>query len=410
MRPRLDPRTFLILGFLAIIAGIPTLQALLEWRRDEEIRALGLLQQPPTAPNLRSFEHRLESANWAANLVRPWFHYARFHWLRDGGSKAVLGQPGWFFYQPSLHYLLARPHPSLTAITSTSTSPSPSTFTPNFAPTSTTHDPLDAILHFRDQLAAHGIQLVLMPVPNKESVYPDRLGIPNVPGQLLLAPRTRLLLDRLRSANVEVIDLFEAFAQARAATNTPGEVPLYLAQDTHWSPAGLALAARTAARQIQRLGRLTPGLSPIDYSEHPAPVQRQGDIVKMLQAPALERSILPEAVDCVRIVRTRDGQPYQDAPEAEVLVLGDSFLRVFQGDEPGSAGFVAHLARELRQPLLSLVNDGGGSTLVRRELAARPAFLAHRKVLLWEFVERDIGLGLEGWKPVPLPPPARPRA
>jgi hypothetical protein len=57
---------------------------------------------------------------------------------------------------------------------------------------------------------------------------------------------------------------------------------------------------------------------------------------------------------------------------------------------------------------MALVNDGGGSTLVRQELRGRPAFLKHKQVVLWEFVERDIGFGLEGWKLVPLPPAVAP--
>jgi hypothetical protein len=87
-----------------------------------------------------------------------------------------------------------------------------------------------------------------------------------------------------------------------------------------------------------------------------------------------------------------------------VLVLGDSFLRIYQQDEPGGAGFIAHLARELKQPLTSVVNDGGASTLVRQELHRRPALLQNKRVVVWEFVERDIRLGTEGWQQVPLPP------
>jgi hypothetical protein len=105
------------------------------------------------------------------------------------------------------------------------------------------------------------------------------------------------------------------------------------------------------------------------------------------------------------VVRRDTGETYRDEAEAEILVLGDSFARVYQQDEPGAAGFIAHLAKELRQPLMAVVNDGGGSTLVRQELFHRPAFLHNKKVVLWEFVERDIGLGLEGWKRVPLPAP-----
>jgi hypothetical protein len=90
-------------------------------------------------------------------------------------------------------------------------------------------------------------------------------------------------------------------------------------------------------------------------------------------------------------------------PTTPVLVLGDSFLRIYQRDEPGSAGFVSHLARELKMPLSSIINDGGGSTLVRQELYRKPDLLKGKKVVVWEFTERDIRFGVEGWQNVPLP-------
>ena len=51
--------------------------------------------------------------------------------------------------------------------------------------------------------------------------------------------------------------------------------------------------------------------------------------------------------------------------------------------------------------MASVVNDGGASTLVRQELARRPQLLRGKTVVIWEFVERDIRFGTEGWKPVP---------
>jgi hypothetical protein len=41
---------------------------------------------------------------------------------------------------------------------------------------------------------------------------------------------------------------------------------------------------------------------------------------------------------------------------------------------------------------------------VRQELYRRPALMKNKRVVVWEFVERDIRLGTEGWQPVPLPP------
>jgi hypothetical protein len=123
----------------------------------------------------------------------------------------------------------------------------------------------------------------------------------------------------------------------------------------------------------------------------------------MLRSPVIEKRIGPETAACTQILGRDPGALYTDDPASDVLVLGDSFLRIYQQDEPGSAGFVAHLARALGRPLASIINDGGASTLVRQELFRRPQLLAHAKVVIWEFVERDLRLGTEGWQIVPLP-------
>jgi hypothetical protein len=159
------------------------------------------------------------------------------------------------------------------------------------------------------------------------------------------------------------------------------------------------VAAKGVARRLTELGWIKPGSA--EYSERAAPVQRIGDILRMLQTPGIERIVPPEKVPCVQVIR-KDGQPYKDEAGAEILVLGDSFMRVYQEDQPTSAGFIAHLAKELKQPMMSLVNDGGGATLVREELRARPMFLNKKKVVVWEFVERDIGLGVKGWQKAQL--------
>lgn len=382
-----DPRWLLILMFLGIIGAVPLVQCLVEIRQGEDVRAFDVFKQSPTAANLRAYESSLEDANWAARATRPWMQFTQFAWLKDGGEKVALGQAGWYFYKPGIHYLLARTEPAKTA--------------------GATNDPLAAIVDFRDQLAARGIQLMVLPVPNKESVYPDRLTSRAATQRAARSPRTQNLLDRLRAANVEVIDLFEEFHRARQQAGPADQAPLYLAQDTHWSPAGVALAAETVARRLRELGWIQPGQ--VDYDERPAPVRRLGDVLRMLQVPAVERRMSPETVPCVQVIRRDNGEPYRDGADAEILVLGDSFVRIYQQDEPGAAGFIAHLAKELRQPALSVVSDGGGSTLVRQELRGRPAFLRNKRVVLWEFVERDIGLGLEGWQLVPLPPPVAAR-
>jgi lysophospholipase L1-like esterase len=358
-----------------LIASVACLQTSIELVRRESPGALELFHQPLTASQLRSYERQLEERSVVGRALRPWFQFAQFAWLRDGGEKVLFGREDWLFYKPGCDDMLAPP--DLTG--------------------QRAKDAAEAIIAWRDALADRGIKLLVMPAPNKESVYPDQLTrrIPQAKG--VQSPTTQDLLRRLQAANVEVVDLFKLFAESRAQTSTP----LYLAQDTHWSPTGVRLAARAAAQRLVEKGWIAPGQT--ELSEKPVPVERLGDLVRMLKSDRLERATVPEPMSCVQVVSRDTGKTYRDQPDSEVLVLGDSFLRIYQQDEPGAAGFIAHLARELGQPVTSLVSDGGASTLVRQELYRRPALLKGKRVVVWEFVERDIRLGTEGWQRVPLP-------
>jgi hypothetical protein len=104
--------------------------------------------------------------------------------------------------------------------------------------------------------------------------------------------------------------------------------------------------------------------------------------------------------DSNRIVkRTRYKDDYRGST---ILVLGDSYSRIYQTDQPNSAGWISHLARELSQPVASLVSDGGSSTLVRQSLARKPGLLKNKKLVIWEVVERDFRFGDEGWKKIEI--------
>jgi hypothetical protein len=145
-------------------------------------------------------------------------------------------------------------------------------------------------------------------------------------------------------------------------------------------------------------------------------VDRTGDIGVMTTLPAglmrrLSNSFMPEKTRCYQVYAiTRDARGAvcgrtlykDDFKHSAILVLGDSFSRIYQTDEPRSAGWISHLARELSQPVASLVNDGGASTLVRQSLARKPNLLKGKKLVVWEVVERDFRFGDDGWKDVPI--------
>jgi len=286
---------------------------------------------------------------------------------------------GWLFYRPGVNFLI---EPWL--------QDSPQ------APEA--GDPLAAIVAFRDALAERGIALLVVPAPGKASVYPDRLSARVARTGTDVHGHARAFMDRLDDAGVVYVDLFAVFDAARQDSETP---PLYLAQDTHWSPEGLRRAAEAVAKRVLTEGWVEAGTTA--YAERTAAVKRQGDVLRMMDSPRIAAAFEPESVQCVQIIDPATGDPYVDNAESPILVLGDSFLRIYEHDEPGSAGFIAHLARELKQPLASIVNDGGASTLVRQELRRKPQLLRGKKLVIWEFVERDLRFGMEGWQVVSLP-------
>jgi len=352
---------------LAVLFGVPVVQAIVDAAGGSAPQCLDLLRQAPTDVSLRRYEADLEANSWFENHVRPYMQVLEFAALRSLGEKAMPGRDGWLFYKPDVRYLI-EPCPDM-------------------------EDAVAAIVAFRDGLAERGIQLLVVPTLGKGSVYPDKLTR-RLSGGVLPASHTRRLLAELRANGVETVDLFAVFEGKTDAA-------LYLSQDTHWTPAGMRAAAEATARRLLELGWATPGSTAYDVKS--VEVARRGDVVNMVQNPLIAARFEPERLACTQVVDAATGQLYADAVDSPVLVIGDSFLRIYERDEPKSGGFVAHLARQLKQPLTSIINDGGASTLVRQELYRKPELLAGKRVVVWEFVERDVRFGTEGWQHVPLP-------
>ncbi|MCC6698000.1 MAG: hypothetical protein IT365_20430 [Candidatus Hydrogenedentes bacterium] len=365
--------------FLLVIFGEGAVQAIVELGRGERPQALDLFTRTPNAANLRAYETEMEKTAWSAKALRPAMQYVRFAGYGDLGEKALLGRDGWLFYRPDVSFLL-EPWPQTVA------TPVPQ------------DDPLKAIVAFRDALAERGIALLVVPAPGKPSVYPDRLSARAARTHTGAHGHARAFMDRLEEAGVSCVDLFALYREARAEN---ADAQLYLARDTHWSPVGLRMAASAVADRIRAEGWIAEGA--VAYEEEVVAIQREGDVLRMVDAPRIAAEFEPEQVDCQQIIDPATGEPYRDDPASPVLVLGDSFLRIYERDEPGSAGFIAHLARELKQPVASIVSDGGASTLVRQELQRKPELLRGKKLVVWEFVERDLRFGMEGWKLVSLP-------
>lgn len=350
---------------------------------------------------LRAYEGEIEETSVFANTLRPPMQFVRYALLHDLGEKGVLGRKGWFFYKPGFDYLV-RPYML-----------DPRAMVVDYNDVALVDNPVAAITTFEKQLNDRGIELLVVIVPGKPTVYPD-LITPNVPAeQSCKLTHSLRAMEDLREAGIEVVDLFEPFAEERARDTIAGD-SMYLAKDTHWKARGVKLAAREVARRIREYSWYTDGTT--EYRIDTVTVARHGDVGTMTTLPdfsirELQMSFAAESTTCYRVYgvkRDEEGNiiaqiPYRDEYiRSEILVLGDSFSRIYQTDAPRSAGWISHLARELSQPLASIVNDGGASTLVRQTLARKQNVLRNKKLVVWEFVERDFRYGAEGWKDVDL--------
>jgi hypothetical protein len=345
-------------------------------------------------------------------MVRPAVQRVQFEMLGDCGAKGVAGRDGWFFYRPGLQALYEedRGGTDRRAVVA-------------------------AITAFRDQLRDRGIELLVVPVPGKACMYPDRVTGRSASPHLTADAPGALLLAALERHGIATVDLYQTFRAARGdgAGASPDE-PLYLSRDTHWTPAGARLAAHAVAARVRELGRAPE--RPWNYATRTVRVARNGDVLAMVQVPGLSDRYAPEVVECAQVldpmagamVPPPGGRPGTftnghliDTPlEAAILLLGDSYCRIYQYAEPaslaagasgekrrllpGSAGFPSLLALALEAPVDYIVSDGGAATDVRRRLSVDPEILQAKRIVVWEFAERDILLGADGWEAVPLPP------
>ena len=245
-------------------------------------------------------------------------------------------------------------------------------------------NPVARIASLRDSLAGLGIDFLFVPVPTKLDVEPGLLGHP---GDGVVQPWSRKLLDDLAAAGVETVDL-------HAALSGKG---LWRKQDTHWKPAGAQAAAEAVAVRIREYSwfpeaaRDSLGLMRRDTSW-----KDFGDLRDRLD-PAVKAGIAQEEVRGPRF-HLPDGKPYDDVEGASILLIGDSYLGVYQKVPPRAAGFSSHLAATLGTPVSVVMGWGGGPEAPRKLAARGPDGLKGRRLVVWIMSVRDLFRFPGGWK------------
>jgi len=291
--------------------------------------------------------------------------------------SGMAGRDGWLFFRGDLMYLLSgdlRDQPD-------------------------GKNPWPAIIDFRDQLQARDVDLLLVVIPTKAEVYPEKLSqyASGADGPWV-APYCRKLLSELDEAGVQVVDLLPAFMAER----DQAEEPLYMPQDTHWTNRGVRLAAELIARRVGEYPWLAQaGAQPDRWGVRAATCTRLGDIVGML--PEAQRaSYRPMQLEAQQVANAA-GELYEDDQASPIVMLGDSFTGVFHFEDCKHAGLSAHLARDLGLPIDLIMAQGSGPR-IRGQLARRgPDGLEGKRLVIWTMVSRDLYDYWADWDLIRLP-------
>ena len=325
---------------------------------------------------------RLAAQDFAAELA------AKVQSLEKTKAAAVAGSDGWLFFGGELRLL------SLGQFWGDAAAKVSRAHKPDLA------DPLPAILDFHEQLKARGIELLVVPVPPKAAIYPEKIVAGVDPRTKDDAPVLHRFYDKLRAAGVDVLDLSALFIQNR--DNPRG--PVFCKTDSHWSGIGCVLASQAIAEKVQ--SKIPSPGTTREYVAEWNEAERDGDLASLVAGDG--RKLSPEKIAVQSVSEKGTGAAVQDDPNSPLLLLGDSHTLIYHDRDflPVRAGLVDQLALRLGFAPDLIGTSGSGATPVRINLYRRsvkdPGYLAKKKMIVWCFAAREFTESTEGWAKVPV--------
>ncbi len=340
-----------------------------------------------TLENIELFESDIEDNSPLIKSLVPSVNLIVTNKLRGSTESVYPGRDGWLFYRPDIDYITSRGFLDPTLLAARSEAD------PDLSP-----NPLPAIEEFRDGLLARGIELIVVPVPVKPSIYPEQYTHRQAASKTAIQnPSYAKFLHELDQREIRYVDLSQTLWQAKSKTSQP----LYLKSDTHWTPTAMKLAAEAIAKAINRIGLIweQPTTS---FTLSPIEVTNQGDTLSMLRLPT---ALAEQKKDSVTLeqVRTINAKEWSADPKAEILFMGDSFANIYSLASMGwasSAGLIEHTSAKLNRPIDKLCINDKSSYATRLALAGQirrgKDRLAGKKVVIYEFSCRELASG--DWK------------
>jgi alginate O-acetyltransferase complex protein AlgJ len=237
-----------------------------------------------------------------------------------------------------------------------------------------------------------------LPVPVKAGIEPATLSTRRV--AVPLGNRSRPeLLKKLADSKVRVLDLGDLLA---AYAKEHGNA--YLTTDTHWLPGAVQAVAQRLAEEVVDVSPDLRGTT--TFSLQPQRIGGEGDIARMFTLPTWGKLYRPQEVEIWQVLAagTEFWQPNRNA---KILLLGDSFTNIYSAANLGwgsGAGLAELLSHALGEPIDLLARNDSGAYVTREMLAGELARgrdrLAGKRLVIWQFAERELVLG--DWRPVAL--------
>lgn len=346
--------------------------------------------------HFHDFEKRLSDTSVYEQWLRPWVQLASCR-AGNGNNKVVVGRDGWLFYRPDVDYVTGpgfldegqwelRKKQLLGADAGASSVAAAGEAYP---------DPRPAILQLQRDCQAAGCRLVVVPVLNKAQLQAAQLTRRLDAAAPLHNADWARFVDELRHEGVDVVDPSPERVEAADIR--------FLAGDSHWTPEYMDEVARKVAAHIQRVVRFATPAQRGRWRVETQEIANGGDLQDMLHLPRHQQLLPRQTVTLQRVVHAKTGQPWKTDPQADVVLLGDSYTNIYS--EPAmkwgeAAGFAPHLSLAMGRDVDVIGINGSGATETRATLARRPQPLKGKKVVVWEFAVRD--LAQANWKPIPL--------
>ena len=258
-------------------------------------------------------------------------------------------------------------------------------------------DAMPAIVDFHEQLEKRGIDLILLPVPPKAAIYPEKfLSDVDLRGEAAMPFLVRFY-GELRNRGIDVVDLTPALLQNR--TSEHGSV--FCKTDSHWSGFGCVLAAQAIADKLRQ--KFTAQTRK-NYAPEWKETEIKGDLVDLLGSKTKKNE--PEKIT-VRAISEKDtGAAVTPDPNSPLLILGDSHTLVYHEFHAEKAGLIDQLAHELGFAPDLIGTRGSGATAVRislyRHVRKNPDYLSKKKVIVWCFAAREFTESDQGWEKEPV--------